>query len=160
MEGPIGIVRAVASEMTKALASEMQAFRGGADPYFLTPKDGTARKTRTGSELSGVVEVPRVPQAVLSPDRNDLPRDQDPDPSVVHGRVRDGQLEERCGGERVERRYNLTAKTAWFMVHRIREAMRREPMAGLLTGQVVVEEPTSAGSRRTGTATSRRAYRA
>jgi transposase-like protein len=40
----------------------------------------------------------------------------------------------------IERKYGLTTKSAWFMMHRIREAMKREPMAGLLSGQVVVDE--------------------
>jgi hypothetical protein len=39
----------------------------------------------------------------------------------------------------IERKYNLTAKSAWFMLHRIRHAMKREPMAGFLTGRVVDE---------------------
>src|SRR5579884_1545873 len=30
----------------------------------------------------------------------------------------------------IERKYGLTAKTAWFMTHRIREAMKRDPLAG------------------------------
>ena len=30
--------------------------------------------------------------------------------------------------------------TVWFMLHRIREAMRREPLAGLLAGTVVADE--------------------
>ncbi len=40
----------------------------------------------------------------------------------------------------IERKYELTAKTAWFMLHRIREAMRREPLAGLLSGVVAADE--------------------
>lgn len=40
----------------------------------------------------------------------------------------------------IERKYELTAKTAWFMCHRIREAMRREPLAGLLRGTIVADE--------------------
>ena len=40
----------------------------------------------------------------------------------------------------IERKYDLTPKTAWFMLHRIREAMKREPMAGLLSGRVVADE--------------------
>ena len=40
----------------------------------------------------------------------------------------------------IERKYGLTPKSAWFMMHRIREAMKREPMAGLLTGRVVADE--------------------
>jgi transposase-like protein len=40
----------------------------------------------------------------------------------------------------IERKYDLTPKTAWFMLHRIREAMKREPVAGLLSGRVVADE--------------------
>jgi transposase-like protein len=40
----------------------------------------------------------------------------------------------------VERKYDLTAKTAWFMLHRIREAMRRDPLADLLRGTVAADE--------------------
>jgi transposase-like protein len=46
----------------------------------------------------------------------------------------------------IERKYELTAKTAWFMLHRIREAMKREPLAGLLRGTVVFDETYIAGS--------------
>jgi transposase-like protein len=48
----------------------------------------------------------------------------------------------------IERKYGLTPKSAWFMMHRIREAMKREPMAGLLTGRVVVDETYIGGSPR------------
>lgn len=34
----------------------------------------------------------------------------------------------------IERKYKLTAKSAWFMTERIREAMKRDPLAGLLSG--------------------------
>jgi transposase-like protein len=40
----------------------------------------------------------------------------------------------------IERKYDLTPKTAWFMIHRIREAMKQGPMAGLLSGRVVADE--------------------
>jgi transposase-like protein len=40
----------------------------------------------------------------------------------------------------IERKYELTAKTAWFMLHRIREAMKREPLAGLLRGTIISDE--------------------
>jgi len=40
----------------------------------------------------------------------------------------------------IERKYGLTAKTAWFVLHRIREAMRRDPLASLLSGTVVADE--------------------
>jgi len=31
-------------------------------------------------------------------------------------------------------------QTAWFMAHRLREAMKREPLAGMLSGRVVADE--------------------
>jgi hypothetical protein len=40
----------------------------------------------------------------------------------------------------VERKYGLSPKSAWFLLHRIREAMKREPAAGLLSGVVVADE--------------------
>jgi transposase-like protein len=40
----------------------------------------------------------------------------------------------------IERKYHLTPKSAWFAMHRLREAMRREPIAGLLSGRVIADE--------------------
>jgi transposase-like protein len=46
----------------------------------------------------------------------------------------------------IERKYELTPKTAWFMLHRIREAMRREPLAGMLRGTVMSDETWVGGT--------------
>jgi transposase-like protein len=40
----------------------------------------------------------------------------------------------------IERKYGLHPKSAWFMTHRIREAMKRDPLAGLLRGAIVADE--------------------
>ncbi len=48
----------------------------------------------------------------------------------------------------IERKYGLTPKTAWFMTHRIREAMKREPMAGLLAGTITADETYIGGKPR------------
>jgi transposase-like protein len=40
----------------------------------------------------------------------------------------------------IERKYDLTPKSASFMTHRIPEAMKREPLTGLLGGPVQVDE--------------------
>lgn len=40
----------------------------------------------------------------------------------------------------VERKYKLSPKSAWFMTQRIREAMKSDPLAGLLQGTIVVDE--------------------
>jgi hypothetical protein len=39
----------------------------------------------------------------------------------------------------IERKYALTAKSAWFMLMRIREVTKREPLAGLFAGTVVAD---------------------
>ena len=40
----------------------------------------------------------------------------------------------------VERMHAVTPETAWFMLHRLRESMKRDPLAGLLSGVVVADE--------------------
>jgi transposase-like protein len=40
----------------------------------------------------------------------------------------------------IERKYDLNPKSAWFMTQRVREAMRRDPVAGLLSGTVIADE--------------------
>jgi hypothetical protein len=40
----------------------------------------------------------------------------------------------------IERKYGLCPRTAWFMAHRLREAMKRDDSAPLLTGTVVSDE--------------------
>jgi transposase-like protein len=40
----------------------------------------------------------------------------------------------------VERMHGLTPETAWYMLHRLREAMKRDPLAGLLKGTIVADE--------------------
>ena len=37
-------------------------------------------------------------------------------------------------------RHEVTAKTAWFMTQRIREAMKREPLSHSMSGVVVADE--------------------
>lgn len=40
----------------------------------------------------------------------------------------------------IERKYDLTAKTAWFMLHRIREGMKAEALVPMLAGTIVADE--------------------
>jgi len=47
----------------------------------------------------------------------------------------------------IAREVGITQKSAWFLCHRIREAMRQEPMASLLKGTVEADE-TYAGARK------------
>lgn len=46
----------------------------------------------------------------------------------------------------IERKYGLTPKSAWFLLHRIREAMKREPLAGKFWGEVQADETWIGGS--------------
>lgn len=40
----------------------------------------------------------------------------------------------------VERMHGLTPETTWYMLHRLREAMKREPLEGLPSGTIVADE--------------------
>jgi transposase-like protein len=46
----------------------------------------------------------------------------------------------------VERMHDLTPETAWYMLHRLREAMKRDPLASLLSGTVIADETFIGGS--------------
>ncbi len=110
-------------------------------PYFLTPKAGTSRKTRTGSESERRVwkcAACRKQFSVLTG-------------TIFHGSkipVRTWVMVvfEMCASKNgvaareIQRKYGLTAKSAWFMLHRIREAMKRGPLADRLSGRVVSDE--------------------
>ncbi|MEA2465250.1 MAG: hypothetical protein QOJ98_2997, partial [Acidobacteriota bacterium] len=106
-------------------------------PYFLKPSNGDSRSTRTGSKSQRRVwkcAACRKQFSVLTG-------------TIFHGTkisVRSWVFVvfEMCSSKNdvaareIQRKYGLTAKAAWYMTHRIREAMKREPMAGLLSGTV------------------------
>jgi transposase-like protein len=48
----------------------------------------------------------------------------------------------------IARELGITVKSAWFVTHRIREAMKKEPMAGMLQGIVEVDETYVGGKPR------------
>ncbi len=47
----------------------------------------------------------------------------------------------------IARELGITVKSAWFVTHRIREAMKLEPMAGMMKGELEADE-TYVGARR------------
>jgi len=118
-------------------------------PYFLTPANGASRKTRTGTASQRRVwkcADCRKQFSVLTG-------------TIFHGskvpvRTWIFVVFEMCSSKNgvsareIERKYKLTAKTAWFVTHRIREAMKREPLAGLLSGRVVADETWIGGKLR------------
>lgn len=48
----------------------------------------------------------------------------------------------------IERMHGLTPETAWFVLHRLREAMKRDPLAGMLRGTIVSDEAYIGGDPR------------
>jgi len=110
-------------------------------PYFLNPANGESRKTRTGTASQRRVwkcADCRKQFSVLTG-------------TIFHGtkipvRTWIFVVFEMCASKNgvaareIQRKYNLTPKSAWHMLHRIRFAMERDPMAGLLSGRVVVDE--------------------
>jgi transposase-like protein len=111
------------------------------DHYFLTAKNGAARKTRTGS-----LSQRRVWECCACHQQF----------SVLTGTVMHGTkipvrtwvfvIFELCSSKNgvaareIERKYHLTPKTAWFLLHRIREAMKPGAALPPITGRVVADE--------------------
>jgi transposase-like protein len=109
--------------------------------YFLNPANGRSRKTRTGA-----ISERRVWKC----------RDCRKQFSVLTGTIFHGTkipvrtwlfvIFEMCASKNgvaareIERKYGLTPRSAWFMLHRIREAMKQGPMPGLLSGRIVADE--------------------
>ena len=50
----------------------------------------------------------------------------------------------------IGRELGITVKSAWFVTHRIREAMKQEPLAGMLSGVVEMDETYVGGKPRKG----------
>lgn len=108
---------------------------------FLNPENGVSRKTRTGSASQRRVWFCGTCRKQFSVLTN----------TVMHGTkisVRKWLfvIFEMCASKNgvsareVERKYDLTPKTAWFMLHRIREAMKVGPLADMFRGTVVADE--------------------
>jgi transposase-like protein len=114
-------------------------YEGGA--YFIRPMNGTSRKTNRGTTSQRRLWCCRVCRKQFS---------------VLTGTIFHGThisvrtwlfvLFEMCANKNgisareIERKYDLTAKSAWFMTQRIREAMKREPLVGMLRGTIVADE--------------------
>jgi len=111
---------------------------------LLTPANGISRKTRTGAASQRRVwkcYACRKQFSVLAG-------------TIFHGTKISLEIwvyvffdmcanKNGIAAREIERKYGLTAKSAWFMTQRIREAMKREPLAGLLAGIVVANEPVA-----------------
>ena len=121
--------------------------------YFLTPKSGAARKTRTGSLTERRVWKCKTCRKQFSVTTG----------TVFHGSKIPLQtwlmvVYEMCANKNgiaareIARKYDVAPKTAWFMTQRLREAMKQKAPESLISGTVVIDETSSEASRRTGTA--------
>jgi transposase-like protein len=117
---------------------------------YIRPLDGTSRKTRTGATSKR-----RVWKC----------RDCKKQFSVLTGTVFHGTkisirtwvfvVFEMCASKNgvsareIERKYGVTNKTAWFMLHRIRAAMDGDGLEGMLGGEghVIVADETFIGGK-------------
>lgn len=110
--------------------------------YHLAPKDGSeGRRTRTGAVSQRRVwkcATCRKQFSVLTG-------------SIFHGSkvpLRTWLLvmfevassKNGVSAREIERKYELTPKTAWFLLHRVREAMKRDGLGGLMSGTLVADE--------------------
>jgi hypothetical protein len=109
--------------------------------YFLNPANGASRKTRTGAKTERRVWKCghcRKQYSVLTD-------------TIFHGtkisiRTWLMVIFEFCASKNsisaweISRKYEVTNESAWHMLHRIREATKMEPLAGLLGGAVQVDE--------------------
>src|SRR5581483_8828656 len=114
---------------------------GSLGAYYIRPLNGVSRATRTGAASQRRVwkcSACRKQFSVLTG-------------TIFHGskvslRTWLFVVFEMCANKNgiaareIERKYDVSPKTAWFMVHRIREAMKREPLAGMLRGTIVADE--------------------
>lgn len=118
----------------------------GERAYYLKPSEGTARKTRTGSSSERRVwkcATCRKQFSVLTG-------------TIFHGtkvplRTWLFVVFQMCASKNgissreVERTYNLSPKTAWFMLHRIREAMKDDGLT-MFRGVVMADETYIGGA--------------
>ena len=109
--------------------------------YFLTPKNGTTRKTRTGTATQRRLwkcGACRKQFSVLTD-------------TIMHGTkipVRTwvfvmfemAASKNGVSAREIERKYGLTNRSAWFLTHRIREAMKHGGITVKMTGTVVADE--------------------
>jgi len=118
-----------------------------AEHYFLTPRNGVSRETNRGTKSQRRLWKCRDCRAKFSVLTN----------TIMHGthipvRTWVFVFFELCASKNgiaareIERRYDLAPKTAWFMLHRIREAISHGPGADLFSGVVVADEAWIGGA--------------
>ena len=114
---------------------------GATAAYFLTPRNGDSRATRTGAKTERRLWKCRSCRKQFSVITN----------TVMHGTkvpirtwvfVLLEMVASKNGvaAREIERKYRVTPRTAWHMTCRIREAMKSDPLASLFSGVVEADE--------------------
>jgi len=105
----------------------------GADVYLIVPKNGVSRKTSSGSMSQRRTWNCR-------PCRKQFSATTD---TIMHGTKVSLRIwilvifemvssKNGVAGREIERKYGLCSRTAWFMMHRIREAMKSDGLMGTM----------------------------
>ena len=116
--------------------------------YFLNPANGFSRKTRTGSASER-----RVWKCGHCKRQFSVLTD-----TIFHGTkisIRTWLFvifefvssKNSVSAWEISRKYSITNESAWHMLHRIREAMKREPVASLFPAGAVVADETWIGGK-------------
>ncbi len=117
--------------------------------YFLTPKASEGRATRRGKVSERRVWKCRSCRKQFSVLTG----------TIFHGTkvplktwlfviVEIVSSKNGCAAREIERKYALTPKTAWHMLHRLREAMKRDGSFDLIAGTIVADEAYIGGRTR------------
>jgi transposase-like protein len=128
--------------------------------YFLNPANGKSRKTRTGAESERRVWKCRDCRKQFSVLTG----------TIFHGTkipIRTWLMvafdastaKNGISAREIERKYGLAPRSAWYLMHRLREAMKLEPIAGLLSGRVVADETWIGGDPKNRHASHPQAFR-
>ncbi|HZU79535.1 MAG TPA: IS1595 family transposase [Acidimicrobiales bacterium] len=113
----------------------------GTDVYLIVPKNGVSRRTSSGS-----MSERRAWQC--RPCRRQFTATTG---TMMHGtkiplRTWVLVIFEMCASKNgvaareIERKYGLCARSAWFLMHRIREAMRNDALVGAMRGTIQMDE--------------------
>lgn len=117
---------------------------GGSDPYSIIPKKAGS-KTRKGLYKCRIKECRKqftVTVGTIFEDSH-IPLNK-----WLQGLHLICASKKGISSKQLQRMLGITYKAAWFMSHRLRHAMRQEPLMGLLSGVVEVDETYVGGRRR------------
>ena len=116
--------------------------------YFLTPKNGTSRATgpkRTMSERR-VWKCAKCRKQFSVLTNTIFHGTKVPIATWLTVMVQMCSAKNGISAREIERMHGLTPETAWYMLHRLREAMKREPLAQMLRGTIIADETWIGGN--------------